>query len=382
MQPHESYDVMRRMLKRETLEKLVQSNDITVLSLDQITELFLTEDQITPNKPDGVCQMDPRTGDRIIYNTARARRPHDNLPIKNMRESQEDVSNAPCLICEGQTTHVVDVAPLSEGFTFINKNLFPIFFPNSEIDPLTGNLMFTHPQSQGVPVQGFHFLQWTSSFHDKDWHNMAFNDRMIVAHRLAALEKKMLTESDKFVSIIKNYGRLVGGSLAHGHQQITVSNIMPNRIRQNKDFQEKYGETFSAYMLRENPSELIIKDYGKALLITPYFMRRPYDMMLLLKDTKKGYLHLLNEDDVAAIANGWRDAIRIMLHVMPQIGKETAYNVTTHNGPGAGLYFEFLPYTQETGGFEHLGLYLCQGNPVASAQLARKILTTLMINFV
>ena len=374
MQHHESHRVMRRKLKRETINKLVQSHDIAQLSLDQLTEFFLIEDQIIPFKPDGVCQMDPRNGDRIIYNSARAHRPHDNLPPKNMSESHEGISGAPCLICDGKTTHVIDLAPLSEGFTFINKNLFPIFFPNPEIELLAGNLMFEHPQSQGVSVQGFHFLQWTSSFHDKDWHNMALNDRMIVMHRLAALEKKMLTEPGNFISIIKNYGRLVGGSLVHGHQQIAVSNIMPNRIRQNKTFQEEYGQTFSAYMLRENPSEMIIKDYGEALLITPYFMRRPYDMMLLLKDTYKGYLHLMNEDEVAAVADGWRDAIRIMLQVMPQIGKETAYNITTHNGPGAGLYFEFLPYTQETGGFEHMGLYMCQGNPLTSAEQARKIL--------
>jgi hypothetical protein len=48
---------------------------------------------------------------------------------------------------------------------------------------------------------------------------------------------------------------------------------------------------------------------------------------------------------------------------MPAIGRETAYNITCHNGPGAGLYFEFLPYTQEFGGVEHLGIYACQADP-------------------
>jgi hypothetical protein len=48
---------------------------------------------------------------------------------------------------------------------------------------------------------------------------------------------------------------------------------------------------------------------------------------------------------------------------MPAIGKPTAYNITVSNGPGAGLYCEFLPYTQETGGFEHLGLWVCQDTP-------------------
>jgi hypothetical protein len=63
-----------------------------------------------------------------------------------------------------------------------------------------------------------------------------------------------------------------------------------------------------------------------------------------------------------------------MLNIMPRIGKEVAYNVTTHNVHGGTLYFEFLPYTQEMGGFEHLGLYLCQGNPKECAQISRKLL--------
>jgi hypothetical protein len=100
-------------------------------------------------------------------------------------------------------------------------------------------------------------------------------------------------------------------------------------------------------------------------------------MLLLLKDTYKAHLHKLDENEIAAVADGWRDGIRIMMVVMPRIGKEVAYNVTTHNGPGAGLYFEFLPYTQEMGGFEHLGLYLCQGNPIKSAQTARELLDSL-----
>jgi hypothetical protein len=45
------------------------------------------------------------------------------------------------------------------------------------------------------------------------------------------------------------------------------------------------------------------------------------------------------------------------------IGKPIAYNIVGHTGPGAGIFFDFLPYTQETGGFEHLGLFVCQNTP-------------------
>ena len=46
-----------------------------------------------------------------------------------------------------------------------------------------------------------------------------------------------------------------------------------------------------------------------------------------------------------------------------------------NNGPGAGLYVEFLPYTQETGGVEHLGLLVCQELPERAAARLREILS-------
>ena len=196
---------------------------------------------------------------------------------------------------------------------------------------------------------------------------MPLSDRVIVLQRLAALEHKLLSDRQGFVLIIKNYGHLVGGSLGHGHQQIALSNVMPGRFGDNQRFEKERGEIFSTYLLRENPVELVIRDYGPAVLLTPYFMRRPYDMMLLAKDTSKKDLYQLSAAEIGAVAEGWCDAIRAIRSIMPDIGRGIAYNVITHNGPGAGLYFEFLPYGQETGGFEHLGLRVCQENPERAA---------------
>jgi galactose-1-phosphate uridylyltransferase len=145
-------------------------------------------------------------------------------------------------------------------------------------------------------------------------------------------------------------------------------------MQDNWRFETERGEFFSAYLLRENPPELAIKDYGPAILLVPYFMRRPFEMMLLVKDTSKKYLYQLSEAEFAAVAEGWHDAIRAIRAVMPQIGKEIAYNVMTNNGPGSGIYFEFLPYTQEFGGFEHLGLFVCQELPERAAVRTRELI--------
>jgi len=332
-----------------------------------------------------VCQTDPRNGDRILFSSSRARRPHDNVPAP----SSTPQTGQACIICQGNTTGVIDVAGLSEGFTFINKNLYPVLYP-FEAGRTGGDACDDDTSPQGCEVRGLHFLQWTSSLHDRDWHNMPLADCTVVMRRLAALEGKLLLDSEDlfpsaeswddrpghhgFVLIIKNYGRLVGGSLAHGHQQIMFSSILPRRIRDDWRFEQERGETFSTYMLRENPAEFLVRDYGAALLLVPYFMRRPYDMLLLVKDVRRKHLHELTGAEIAAVAQGWHDAILAIRTIMPEIGREIAYNVVTHNGPGAGLYFEFLPYVQEIGGAEHLGLFICQGNPKSAAAQIRECL--------
>lgn len=372
---------MSKQLDRRSIQALIEAEDIDDLSLAELESLYRNEEGIRDFLPDGIYETDPRNGDRIVFNSARARRPHDNRPV-TVHEEPPDRS---CLICQGRTTGIVDLAPLSEGFTFINKNLFPAFYPfrqqSDEHDrEFQKGTQERDPGRSSGRSFGMHFLQWTSSVHDKDWHNLPLADAVVVMKRLAVLERKLLSGSDSLpgelgdleadplsrkahVLITKNFGRLVGGSLIHGHQQIALSNIMPKRFGDNWRFFEQNGQVFSHFMQQTNPGDLRVKDYGPAVLLVPYFMRRPYNMMLLMKDSTKGYLHQLDDQELSAVAEGWGDAIRAFRQIMPGIGRERAYTIVTHNGPGAGLYFEFLPYTQEHGGFEQLGLIICQGNP-------------------
>jgi galactose-1-phosphate uridylyltransferase len=235
-----------------------------------------------------------------------------------------------------------------------------------------------------------HFLQWTSSYFDRDWHNMPQSDRLVVFQRLASLEANLLLDGSDgypvsgatsdgrptrgYVLIIKNHGRMVGGSLAHGHQQILYSSVRPRHLERNHRFEQRRGEAFAAYMLRENPAELLVKDYGPAILMVPYFMRRPYNTLLILKDHGKRFLCECTEEELSALAQAWGDVTAAIMAIMPELGKPTAYNITVSNGPGAGLYCEFLPFTQETGGFEHLGLWVCQDSPQRVAPHLRRLL--------
>lgn len=364
---------MRQQLNRSYLPKLLDARQLEDVSLTDLIILVRSEKILSQYLPTGRLRIDPRNGERIIYHAARGQRPHDNLPIPKT----SPMVTEKCVVCQGNITRIIDLAELSQGFTFINKNLYPVLYP------------FEQTMTQAIESYGLHFLQWTSSIHDRDWHNMPLKDATIVMARLAAMEKKLLAESGEIfgsnhgrserkpnrasVLIIKNFGRLVGGSLTHGHQQIVLSNVISRRQEENLNFLREQGEPFSHHMLHTNSSELLVKDYGPAQLIVPYFMRRPYDMILLTKNTSRAHIHQLNEAELQAVAKGWCDAIRAMRRIMPEMNRPIAYNVVTHNGPGAGLYFEFLPYTQELGGFEQLGLYVCQSTPAEAAARLRSI---------
>ena len=102
---------------------------------------------------------------------------------------------------------------------------------------------------------------------------IAHADRLVVMQRLAALERKLIVEAAELlqldwagpdqppatgsVLITKNFGRLVGGSLAHGHQQIALSSVVPRRFADNQRFARSHGETFAAFMLRQNPARFL-----------------------------------------------------------------------------------------------------------------------------
>ena len=364
---------LRQQLDLEMLERILQIESIDGILYDDLLGLF-REELKGKNLPLDFYRVDPRNGDRILYSGARSFRPRDNTVVEPIDQGDENG----CVICRGETTGVVDMTSLSEGFTFINKNLFPVVFPfkgvNSGATPASS--------AEDKYSTGLHFLQWTSSLHYKDWHNMSKQDRMVVMTRLAILEEVLLQGSpsgdknqlERYVSVIKNFGSAVGASLAHGHQQIVLSNVKPRTVQDHQDFQHEFGEPFSSYLLREARNDLVVKDYGVAVMMVPYFMRRPYMVMLVFKDASKGFLHELSKEEIEATAEGWFDATRAFHALMPQIGKDIAYNIIMHNGAGAGLYFEFLPYTQPMGGLEHLGLYVCQETPRRAADWLRRFL--------
>lgn len=368
-------------LSYKRLKQLAESHDLTKLTYTELLRSMRQDEKISQFKPSPVCQIDPRDSLRVVYSKSRLRRPHDTIP--------ENSGAPPCPVCTGKTVGVVDITPLSEGYTFINKNLYPILYPHQEVSA-GHHVVGAGGESSGHPAFGIHFLQWPSTHHERDYRNMPIPDIVVGLERLAAFESWCLHAEDSglpvtderedgnhfgYVGIIKNQGYLVGGSLEHGHLQMVHTNIRPKRIIDDMEFARRTSSSFACHMLDNNPPELTIRQYDEGVrLLVPYFMKRSLDALIVPEDAGASYLHELDEQGLSGLARALKDATGVVHRVMPEMGLELAYNLVFHTGPIGGMYIELLAYTQQVGGYEHLGIYICQGSPELTTNAYRKAL--------
>ncbi|NJM10540.1 MAG: hypothetical protein HC889_00265 [Synechococcaceae cyanobacterium SM1_2_3] len=60
---------MAQQISLEILRSIMQAESIEQLSMQQINELFHAEKDMMPFLPDSICQIDPRNGELIVYNS-------------------------------------------------------------------------------------------------------------------------------------------------------------------------------------------------------------------------------------------------------------------------------------------------------------------------
>ena len=65
---------MRQQIDRRALERITQARNIEDLSARELVELFRAEEGLADYLPDGAWEVDPRSGDRVLFNASRARR--------------------------------------------------------------------------------------------------------------------------------------------------------------------------------------------------------------------------------------------------------------------------------------------------------------------
>lgn len=303
--------------------------------------------------------IDPRDDSITIFCSARNKRPNGYVNGNGEKQNTE----APCPLCDEiiETTPIILSSKLRKGvYAFVNENLYPFLSPNGCSDMI----------GDGI-ISGAHFLIWPTTEH-KDIHEISYKDHTVSFELMADLESRLIERGFDHVQFIKNTGKIVGGSVEHGHYQAAGMNVFPKKIQNDVDFLEKSKESFVKYLSRENPENLKLRDYGSLSLVVPYFMRRPLNVIIYPNDFSISSLRGLGKEQRKDFARATSDISDVLSRLMPSIEKEFAYNFVFHTGPVGTMYIEILPHTQGEGGFEQAGLSVCQSSPKLSTELYKR----------
>src|SRR3989344_2590557 len=292
----------------------------------------------------------PLTGNPIVYCPERAKRP---VPKEEKKEKKTEVNK--CTICDGETTPILSYLPLREDhYAFVNLNLFPA------MDPISGARSSEKTARQAF---GAHLLVWPTTDH-KDIHELTPEDHAKSFSLMQDLERRLSCLSKgEYLQIIKNTGRIAGSSIDHGHYQVIATNVIPGVIKLAREFRVAHGKSFVTYLQEKAGSGLVIKEYRTIRVITPPWLRRHLEAVIIPKNMHRERISDLTEEECLDLARATTDIARACHRIMPRIGKEFAYNMIFNAGEGIGtLWVDMLPATQISGGFELGVFYLCQSS--------------------
>jgi len=359
-------------LDAERLAAITRIEDIETASYADV-EAGVRESEASGFQPNPEAAQDPRTGMWISFSEARLKRP---LPPADAGTGapagEDDRPHTDCIVCTSRLTPAVDVAALCHGQTFITPNLYPMVYP--------------FPAARAAGGRGLHLLQWCSTAHEADIHNMCSHDMQTVMRRLAVLERFLLHGNAAgfpdtggghrgFAAVMKNRGFKVGGSVEHGHQQIAHLSVMPRIIALERDYLRHEGASYASSLRKAASPGLVVAEFqgGVTALVSP-FMRRPLEAVIVPPEGAGEFLHDLDENSLNGMAEALRALTGALSLLMELRAMSFDYNLAFHTGPIGLCYIEILPWTQPLGGFEHLGHYLCQEEPGSTAKAYRDVL--------
>ena len=356
-----------RRLARAALAGNTAAISLPALGFAGLTELCRRS--AAPHAPDPLFGRDPR-GLPIAYSEARALRPIGR------RDG--------CAVCDGETCPAADVAELPGGdVAWLTPNLYPILYPFAAT-----------PHGAAPPLHGVHLVQWSSLRHDGGLTGADAAGAAAIVAQWSAAEEFLLHHADAgfpvsgagadglphrgHCGLVKNRGHRVGGSVEHDHQQALLSNV---------PFAEPpLSIGLADSLLRDATLERTVDSVdGLALTVVPSFMRRPLHAFIVPlapgvspgsppRAQRAGWLHHLPVPARDAFALALARLAHAVSSEMERRAGEPAWNMILHTGPGCAPLLELRPFTQPLGGFEQLGLWLCEERPETSAGRLRDAL--------
>jgi hypothetical protein len=337
-------------LPREQLDARAASSSLEALGFAGLEALC--RDSAAVHAPDRHLGHDPRCDLPIAYSEARRQR----LGVEG------------CVVCDDHTCPAADVTELPAGdCAWLTPNFYPVAYPFPDA-----------AAAAATPgLHGLHLVQWSSLRHDGGLIGATAPVAAAIFGQLARAEEWLLHHADAqypasggghrgWVGLIKNRGRTVGGSVEHDHQQILLSNL---------PFAEPPATRgLRAALLAQSTSELEVDRLDGVRTLVPPFMRRPLHAFIVHQGDDAGWLHHVPAPTLDALALAVARLTLATSALMAGSGREPAWNLVCHAGEGCGPILELRPYTQPLGGYEHLGLYICEETPATSAGRLRDAL--------
>lgn len=296
------------------------------------------------------------------------RDPRCDLPIAYSEARRHRLGATGCVVCDAKTCPAADVAVLpGDDRAWLTPNFYPVAYPFPDAAALAAT----------SALHGLHLVQWSSLRHDGGLIGAEAGTAAAIFGQLARAEEWLLHHADAqypdsggghrgHVGLIKNRGRTVGGSVEHDHQQVLLSNL---------PFAEPPATRgLRTALLAQARPELEVERLDGVRTLVPAFMRRPLHAFIVPEGDDAGWLHHLQPARLDALALAVARLTLATSALMAGSGREPAWNLVCHTGEGCGPILELRPYTQPLGGYEHLGLYICEETPATSAGRLRAAL--------
>ena len=320
-------------------------------------------------------RQDPTTGDWVIINSGRFKRPGGKIVAKKRKHLPlsrcpfED----PIKTGHGEPLFIIKKSLKGEWSTMVIKNKFPAVL-NGPLKVWNEGL---HKIITGV---GEAEIVLTRD-HKKSLAQLGLNavKEFLLAYlnRFRALSQDPKTE---FIMGFMNYGPTAGASISHPHGQIISLPIIPPAISNQLKTAAKYYYQKKRCLYcdlikwERKEKKRVIKENKKFISVCPYTSKNAYQINIYPLKHQPDF-KMLETEDIELLAEVLLDALSRLFKLL----KDPDYNLMIHSGPikKSHPYFhwhlELIPRTELPAGFElGTGMEICGLDPdIASRQLKK-----------
>jgi UDPglucose--hexose-1-phosphate uridylyltransferase len=350
-------------------------------------------------------RKDPISGRWVIISSARAARPEVPEP---RREEETPEARARCPFCYGRESMTPPEifairnngdGPNSPGWlTRVVPNKFPAFGIFPEIN-LRRVGMF-----QMATGYGAHEVIVESPEHEVYLEHQPLEQMTRIVD--SWWERHIDLERDpklKYVLIFKNHGKAAGASLAHPHEQIIATTVIPDVLKgklihakehwQNGEgciwcgqmeqlfyYENKIYNPDGSVLVQVTQRDRMIVENEKFIAYIPFAARMPYEIHILPKEHRHSFIQTTPEERYALAK-----ILKVVLMKVYKLLGNPPYNFYIHSAPNLNVrprtgdyttiredfhwHIEILVRTTIWAGFEQgSGIYINPLNPTDAAR--------------